>query len=44
MPGRLDSDGYRYTSGYGSGREVIVSTGRVRVLITILCYGYGSGS
>src|SRR6218665_1656947 len=29
--GRLDSDGYGYTRGYGSGRVVILSTGRVRV-------------
>jgi len=42
--GRLDSDGYGYTRGYGSGRVVILSTDRVRVRVTILCYGYGSGS
>jgi len=40
--GRLDCDGYGYTRGYGSGRVVILSMGQVRV--TVLCYGYGSGS
>src|SRR6218665_2343465 len=44
MHGRLDSDGYGYTRGHGSGRVVILSTGRVRVRGTVLCYGYGSGS
>src|SRR6218665_1391635 len=41
--GRLNCDGYGYTRGYGSGRVEILSTGRVRVRITVLCYGYGSG-
>ena len=41
---RLASDGYDYTRGYGSGRVVILSTGRVRGRLTALCYGYGSGS
>jgi len=44
MHGRLDSDGLGYTPGYGSVRVVILSTGLVRVRITALCYGYGSGS
>src|SRR6218665_3387544 len=44
MHGRLNSDGYGYTRGYGSGRVVIWSTGRVQVRVMILCYGYGSGS
>src|SRR6218665_3250303 len=44
MHGRLDSDRYGYTRGYGSGWVVILSTGRVRVRETIMCYGYGSGS
>ena len=33
---------YGYTRGYGSGRVVILSTGRVRVRVAVLCYGYGS--
>src|SRR6218665_842746 len=28
----------------GTGRVVILSTRRVRVRLTVLCYGYGSGS
>ena len=42
--GRLDGDGYGYTRGYGSGRLEILCTGRVQVRLTIMCYGYGSGS
>jgi len=38
--GRLDSDGTGIPAD--TGRVVILSTGRVRV--TVLCYGYGSGS
>src|SRR6218665_3076712 len=41
---RLAIDGYGYTGGYGSGRVVILSTGRVRVRVTVQCYEYGSGS
>ena len=40
----LAIDGYGYTRGYRSDRIVILSTGRIRVRITVLCYGYGSGS
>jgi len=28
----------------GTGRVAILSTGRVQVWVTVLCYGYGSGS
>ena len=38
IPGVLD------VCGYGSGRVVILSTGRVWGRVTVLCYGYGSGS
>ena len=45
---RLCSEGYGHTRFYGSRRVVIFSTGlvrvRVRVRLTVLCYGYVSGS
>jgi len=41
---RVNCEGYGYTRGYGSGRVEILSTGRVWVRVTVLCYGYRSGS